>query len=162
MPTPTHDFFTDCVAKEILSQLQKYASEDPEAAVVINQITSRATSWIILWDEEPVKGQYSKKNPDVSFKHTDCQYPCVVIETSYSQNRKDVVRLADDYMYGSDGNIKIVLGLDIDYNDATKRASISKWQPQKIPDPDREGKLIRKMIEIQSDVIPPICCRGLR
>ncbi len=56
----------------------------------------------------------------------------------------------------------LVLGLDIDYNDATKRASISKWQLQKIPDPDRERKLIRKMIEVQSDVISPICCRGLR
>jgi hypothetical protein len=46
-----------------------------------------------------------------------------------------LVRLADEYICGSDGNIGVVLGLDIEYGVGSKRASISIWRPGFAPDP---------------------------
>lgn len=42
-------------------------------------------------------------------------YPGIVIQTSFSQKRKDLPKLAEDYILGSIGNITVVIGLDIEY-----------------------------------------------
>jgi hypothetical protein len=52
----------------------------------------------------------------------------VVIEISYSQKRKDLPRLADDYILGSDARIRAVVGVDVDYRG--KMATLSIWRPQ--------------------------------
>jgi hypothetical protein len=52
----------------------------------------------------------------------------VVIEVSYSQKRKDLPRLADDYILGSDARIRAVVGVDVDYRG--KMATLSIWRPQ--------------------------------
>ena len=39
---------------------------------------------------------------------------------SYSQRRKDLERLADDYILGSDSDIRVVVGLDIEYKTGKK------------------------------------------
>ena len=64
-----------------------------------------------------------------SFEHLDAYYPSVVIEVSYSQKRKDLPRLADAYILGSDADIRVVVGLDIEYR-GTKKATMSVWRPQ--------------------------------
>jgi hypothetical protein len=51
--------------------------------------------------------------PDAVFEHIDAQYPGVVIEVSFTQKKKDLARLADSYTLGSEGNIHVVVGLDI-------------------------------------------------
>lgn len=51
-----------------------------------------------------------------------------MIEVSYSQKRKDLSRLADDYILGSYGNIRVVVGLDIEYK-GSKEATLSVWRP---------------------------------
>jgi hypothetical protein len=52
-----------------------------------------------------------------------------VIETSFSQKRKDLPKLAEDYILGSIGNIGVVVGLDIEYRNS-KRATVSMWRPE--------------------------------
>jgi len=56
-------------------------------------------------------------------------------------------RIADDYILGSDGNIRVVLGLDIEYQGkgkgkglSSKVATISMWRP-KITIDDGEDEL---------------------
>ena len=51
-----------------------------------------------------------------------------MIEVSFSQKRKDLARLADDYILGSDGNIRAVVCLDIEYK-GSKEATLSVWRP---------------------------------
>ncbi len=72
--------------------------------------------------------------PDAVFEHIDAQYPGVVIEVSFTQKKKDLARLADSYILGSEGNIRVVVGLDIEYKtsskDPSKRATISMWRPK--------------------------------
>jgi hypothetical protein len=55
-------------------------------------------------------------------------FPGVVVEVSFSQKRKDLPRLADDYILGSNGGIRIVVGLDIEYSG--KMDKLSVWRPQ--------------------------------
>jgi len=43
-----------------------------------------------------------------------------VIEVLYLQKRKDLERLADDYILGSDSDIRVVVGLDIEYKTGKK------------------------------------------
>ena len=63
------------------------------------------------------------------------QTPCfdiarhnVILEISYTQKRRDLARVAQDYILGSGGNIRVVVGIDIDYKD--KSATLSIWQPR--------------------------------
>jgi hypothetical protein len=74
---------------------------------------SETTSDIYLYGLDAVNGKFPKRSPDASLAHADAQYPSIVIETSYSQTQKNLARLADDYVCGSDGNIAVVLGFDI-------------------------------------------------
>lgn len=67
--------------------------------------------------------------------HQDAQYTGLAVEVVYPQKAKDIPRLADDYILGSDGNIMMVVGLDLEY----KRLYSAKayiWRPQYIVDPE--------------------------
>ena len=60
-----------------------------------------------------------------TFGFNDAQYPSVVIELS--QQKKGLAKLADDYIFGSDGDISVVVGLDIESSVESKRATVSTW-----------------------------------
>ena len=135
MPTSTHDIFTELVVREIWSQLENVARGDKEVAAVVDLVRSEATSDVYLYGHGSIDKRYPKHTPDASFARADSQHPSVVIETSYSQQHKDLAMLADDYICGSDGNISVVLGLDIDYGAGSKKASVSIWRPQLASDP---------------------------
>ena len=113
MPTSTHDIFTELLIEEIGSQLKIVACEDTDIATALDLVRSESTSDVYLYGHEAIDERYPKQSPDASFAHAHSQYPSVVIETSYSQCQKELTRLADEYISGSDGNIAIVLGLDI-------------------------------------------------
>ena len=88
-------------------------------------------------------------SPDASFTHAKSQYPSVMIETSYSQRQKDLTRLADEYISGSDGNIAMVLGLDIEYCIGSKKASLSIWRPRLVPDPEKEEAVLLETFSVR-------------
>jgi hypothetical protein len=59
--------------------------------------------------------EHGKHDPDTSFRYRGTRYPRVVIEVSYSQKRKDLPHLADEDILRSNGNIRVVIGLDVEY-----------------------------------------------
>lgn len=69
----------------------------------------------------------ARHSPDASFNHVNAKYPALVIETSFSQKEKDIPRLVDEYLIGSNGSIKMLLNLNIKYNHS-KRATVSMWE----------------------------------
>ncbi len=103
MPTTIHDLFTQLVVQEIQSQLQAIADTEINIATVINFVRSEATSDVILYGHRPTNGRYPKRSPDASFAHADSQYPSLIIETSYSQKRKHLAKLAGDYIRSRKG-----------------------------------------------------------
>jgi hypothetical protein len=120
MPTLLHDQFIEDVVDEIKAQLR---SIQGASAAFAKEIRSPGSATIKFRDQE-----YGKHDPDAQFRHPKAQYPGVVIEVSFSQKRKDLARIADDYILGSDGNIRAVVGLDIEYK-GSKEATLSVWRP---------------------------------
>jgi hypothetical protein len=72
------------------------------------------------------------------------QFPGVVIEVLYSQKRKDLERLADNYILGSDSDIRVVMGLDIEYKTGKKATSV--WWPNIITNKAGKKELVAQLI----------------
>ncbi|KAI1839507.1 hypothetical protein JX266_014281, partial [Neoarthrinium moseri] len=97
------------------------------AASIANGTSSR-----ILLRESPFDGLATtnppmQRQPDAQFQHHNAAYPGVVLEISYSQNGKDLDRLAWDYILKSNGDIRVVIGIDLDYG-GTNVSSVSVWR----------------------------------
>ena len=56
-----------------------------------------------------------KYEPDASFRHDDARYPGVIIEDAYSQKMKRLDLLAENYPMDSDTDVRVIVGLDIEY-----------------------------------------------
>jgi hypothetical protein len=93
-----------------------------------------------------------RREPDAQFQHRDAEYPGVVLEVSYSQDGKDLKKLAWDYIQYSNGDIKVVIGIDIKYSN-TKEATLSVWRPRYI----REDGEELEILEAEERIIPQVC-----
>jgi hypothetical protein len=60
-------------------------------------------------------GKKFKHVPDIRFHHKDTTWPGIIIEVSYSQKRKSLVDLAENSQLGSDGGIRLIVGMDLEY-----------------------------------------------
>ncbi|KAF7858464.1 hypothetical protein EAF04_009064 [Stromatinia cepivora] len=119
MPTTLHEAVIIKVMVAIQAQLDSIQSASADFA---RDILSEGSGSIKFPD-----GGFDRHDPDAQFRHPRARFPGVVIEVSYSQKRKDLGRLADDYIIGSNGNIKVVVGLDVEYKN-TKKATLSVWR----------------------------------
>jgi hypothetical protein len=55
----------------------------------------------------------------------------VIIEVAYSQKRKRLGRLAEEYLLDSDASVQVVVGLDIEYGKkGSCKATLSVWRTQ--------------------------------
>ena len=63
------------------------------------------------------------QSPVVFFKHDYSQYPFVIIETSYLQYQKELMRLADKYISGSDVAIYLASSISTGSGEGRRRAS---------------------------------------
>jgi hypothetical protein len=123
MPSTLHESLQSYITQELILQLHVIAQSDSPSAKFANNIENSASADIVSKD-----AQYGSHQPDASFQHFDAQYPGVIFELSYSQKKKDLSRLADAYILGSNANIRVVVGIDVEYK-GSKKASISIWRP---------------------------------
>ncbi|KAH7389270.1 hypothetical protein BKA64DRAFT_680154 [Cadophora sp. MPI-SDFR-AT-0126] len=123
MPTAVHEYFIHFVVQEIRTQLGAFTGSSGAFA---KDVKFGGSTRISFDDSE-----YGCHDPDGQFKHENAQYPGVVIEVSYSQKKRDLPHLADEYILGSDANIQCVIGLDIEYGGKgkAKMATWSVWEP---------------------------------
>ncbi|KAK2624196.1 hypothetical protein QTJ16_006146 [Diplocarpon rosae] len=111
-----------------------------ESAQFVKKIKAQGSSRIKFKDEN-----YGPHSPDAQFRHSEAHYPGIVIEVSYTQKRKDLRKLADQYILGSDGDIKVVVGLDIEYK-ASKQATLSVWRPAIVKNQVGEKELVSQAV----------------
>jgi hypothetical protein len=123
MPSSLHESLGSYITQEILRQLDKIAQSDNPSAIFARNIENSASAEISFDDIE-----YGSHQPDASFQHFEAQYPGVILELSYSQKKKDLSRLANEYILGSDADIRVVIGIDVEYK-RSKKASVSIWRP---------------------------------
>jgi hypothetical protein len=145
MPTTIHEIVSRCVAGEIKRLLNSIVERNKASGEFAQNIVDTGSSSLTFPDSD-----YGPHDPDGSFRHLKAQYPGVIIEVSYSQKRKDLPRLADDYILGSDGNIRAVIGLDVEYRG--KEATLSIWRPRFYINRDGDEEL-----EAEQTVINQVC-----
>ena len=60
-------------------------------------------------------------------------------------------RVGDNYMCGSNGSIKIVLALDLEYSDKSKMGTTSIWRPRVTPVPQDGAEEIVEIDEVRKE-----------
>lgn len=141
---PSHAVFTDRVVGHIDSQLDRLrSSSNLDVASHAGKIMNMGSSHIRFYlDNAMVYGSDQRcsesmtisdkeqyRCPDYSFRHRNCRDSSVVIEISHPEKRPAMNRLAEDYIFGTNGNIKVVIGLNIEYQ-GTQKATMSVWVPK--------------------------------
>ncbi len=129
-PTVLHSCFMSLVAREIITRIHEIAeSDDLASSSFAKNIHGMGSARLDLLGTEQQEGKPKmRRDPDYSFKHYEARWPGVVLELSYPAKRRALPHLADDYLLETNGDIRILVGLDLDT--VTKRATISTWQPQ--------------------------------
>jgi hypothetical protein len=128
----------------IMDQIKELSQGSGKTASFADQIIHSGSAGVFGEAGSVGDAKPSKHSPDGSFIHETAIYPGVIIEVSYPQKRKDLGRLADEYLMDSRGNIRVVVGLDIEYKGCM--ATLSVWRTRV------EGKRARPFQEIQ-DVV---------
>jgi len=142
MPTLLHEWFVEDVELSILGDLHWFAFSATLHDTIIQfaQYLRSAGSHDIFFpprtDSDTL--QKSKNSPDIMFIHERAHWPGIIIEVSYSIKTKDLPKLADRYILDSDGNVKVVIGFDIEYQRPnqtqakSREAVFSVWEPEYI------------------------------
>jgi hypothetical protein len=132
MPAPVHDVFSTSVANEIYKQLQLVAERRDRDGTFAAQVVNGGSSRILLDIGEGKEHRASnvalQRHPDAQFQHREAACPGVVLEVSYSQAGKDLEKLAWEYIQHSNGDIKAVIGIDINYG--VNASTVSLWRPE--------------------------------
>jgi hypothetical protein len=120
IPSPVRNFFTNLLAIEIQDQLKEIAERADNASDFTGKVKVKGSSRIFLLKGITDKslgaaGQAVRREPDGQFQYPDTAYPGVVLKVSYLQNGKDLKKLASDYILHSNSDIKIVIGVNINY-----------------------------------------------
>ena len=150
MPTTVHKLFVGRIEDTISSQLESICKGSSRAAAFAQKV-QRARFSDIYFPVDASPGIKSKYTPDASFWHIDTQYPGVIIEAAYSQKRKRLSRLAEDYLLDSDASVQAVVGFDIEYGKRGSRmATLLVWRTQVIHTAD--GDELRAVQEIVDEV----------
>lgn len=158
MPALIHEEMIRAVNFEIAMQLREAAAhENKNMGMLLSSISCGGSSTINLKGiTDPNTQKCPTRSPDASCRNRHAQYPSVIIEVSYSQKRKALTTLAKDYICGSNGGIKIVIGLDLEYSDTSKRATISIWRPLKTPNSQPGAKPSIEMKEVRKNDVRPV------
>jgi len=109
-----------------------------ETCEIAKQVIPLSSELITFDDDE----HYGPKSPDIAFGCRAGQYLGVILEVSYSQRRRDLAGLAQAYILGSYAKIKVVVGIDMDYN--TKVGTIQVWRPATVVNMEKQKILIVK------------------
>lgn len=155
MPTPVHESFIAHVEDAIFAKTQQLirdleARHEEDVVKALEAIyKGRSPTLELIAPKLENSSQSSfeshdvvlRRSPDATFFfRPENALPSLVLEVSYSQQRKDLPRLAESYIVDSQHTIRCVLGLDITYKGKTKdrTASLSVWRPGVEADEDGE------------------------
>jgi hypothetical protein len=145
MPTTIHERVIQFVVEEIVLQRNSIRERNDSSGEFARNIDNCGSPDITFPDPD-----YGPHGPDASFGYLGARYPGVIIEVSYSQKRKDSPRLADDYILGSNGNIRAIIGIDIEYRG--KMATLSVWRPRVLINDDGS-----KELQVEQTVVNQVC-----
>lgn len=122
LPTKIHELFLRSLSGRISEHLRLLSRESGPAAEFAKDIRDVGSATIRARDPD-----YGSHDPDSSFQHLRSPLPTVIIEVAHSQNGRILRNLAEEYIFGNDLVIRVVVGVDIEYS-KNKRAVFSVWR----------------------------------
>ncbi len=130
-PTPVHEIVSTSLAEEISERLRSIAgSKAALRAKFAAQIVNGGSSRILHGRNS--SGQYSlTATTGRTVPAWHAPLTGLVVEISYSQDGKELDKLAWQYIQGSNGDIKAVLRIDINYG--AKASTVSLWRSLLLP-----------------------------
>jgi len=148
MPSQLHDVFIARVVEEIQTRLHAFTDIQTQSGAFVRKVKHNGSGRLDLSSGE--NGETTiRRQPDASFKHSDAHWPGVILEVSYTQKTKAMSYLADDYILETNGSIRVVVGLDIDYK--TKRGAVSIWRPAYVT--NQQGELELEAAQVLYDQV---------
>lgn len=169
MITTIHESVRTSIVKEIEKQLRELGTGTGEATKYARNVTYEGSPRLeFLADQDDQTGD--RHDPDAVFEHADAKYPVAIIEVAFSQKAKELKYLADNYILGSNGNVRVVIGISIEYEgykkgtslkkeNQSKKATFSIWRPQLVKDGNGEDVLeavqhIKEQVSSTSYLVP--------
>ncbi|KAF5699204.1 hypothetical protein FMUND_14863, partial [Fusarium mundagurra] len=119
MPTTIHDCFASSVNTVVLEKLRLLPNDNATTAKFVDNIRPMLSSDIFLdnprqpADQDDDADKEEKKTPDLQYSHIHSKHPGVVVEVAYTQEGKKLKKLAHDYIRGSAGEIRTVVGFNL-------------------------------------------------
>ncbi|PSN58641.1 hypothetical protein BS50DRAFT_580584 [Corynespora cassiicola Philippines] len=151
MPTAIHELFIARIENAIFSQLELIGEGSGDVAAFARKVQPARSTEIFFPTDDTISNKQSKYEPDTSFWHDDAQYPGVIIEIAYSQKKKALDRLAEDYLLDSDASVKAVIGLDIEYGRRdSRKATLSVWRSRLIHTDNGDELQVAKEVDEQA------------
>ncbi|CVL07158.1 uncharacterized protein FMAN_15295 [Fusarium mangiferae] len=139
MPSRTHDLFSQFISDAIFDALSELGRNDNAVRPLTSRIVKGATSDVDIYvsdsDDKSKEHVPLKRSPDGQFLYADAELPNVVFEVAYSQDPKQLPKLAKGYIHHSWGDIKAVLCFSIS---KSKESTISVWKPVFYPEADSD------------------------
>ena len=111
------------IASNFERSLQEHGQGNSRAAEFARNIESEGNRVIYL----SLGSEICERAPDGQFKHLRAQFPGMVFEIANTQKPKNLTRRAIDFIRGSDGQIRVVLGIDLG-GPPRYTATVSLWQ----------------------------------
>ncbi|OAA34769.1 hypothetical protein NOR_08281 [Metarhizium rileyi] len=128
MPSPIHSYVASFFQQEVSTELNNALTNcTNEAKSIAKKIISVQDCRVYLKETGDDNGP-TKREPDIQFQYSDTTYPSVIGEVSYSKDGKHLRALAQDYILYSDGEVKLVIGLDLNYRN--EPSTVSLWRPK--------------------------------
>lgn len=163
MPSPLHHLFIAKILTEIQIQLRVITlTASRNAANVAKHIKLEFSSNVQVTTtgnaQESSSSHRLTLRPDAAFRYKADEYPRVVLEISCPEKRKELGRMAKDYILGSEGNVALVIGLEInDVDNDTNEGRLSIWRPKRLrkdhDDDDDEEESLELEEEVQYQVL---------
>ncbi|KAK2926528.1 hypothetical protein FoTM2_013396 [Fusarium oxysporum f. sp. vasinfectum] len=102
----------------IINEIREIGRQNRQARAFTNSINNALSSHVVL------------------FEHDKARHPGVVLEVALTQDPDELRRIARRYIYHTDGQIKVVLGIDLNED---KESTISVWKPTFSPAQNDDG-----------------------
>lgn len=128
MPSGVHSAFVSDVEYKIRNFLEEHASLTNESI-----IAKIARDMKAMGDGEisPPEPKYGGKGPDASFQLRGCDYPGLIIEVAWSQDKSELEEKAKYYLESTEGEVRTVICFNLHNIFNEQKAAEKQWARDK-------------------------------
>lgn len=126
MITALHENFVQSISKKI----QEFLDEHKQSECNVVSKIAKSLEGVGSGNVVPPEIEYNGKQPDQGYQllFDGCEYPGLVIEVAWNQNKSDLKEKAKHYFECTNGQIRTVVGLNLNDIYVKQQAAEKKWK----------------------------------